>query len=413
MEEEVAVRLQQFDALRPRPDLVERVAAVPYDVVDTEEARALAADNPFSLLRVSRPEIEFPAGTDPHQPAIYERAAFNFDRLRRDKALVAEGTPGLYLYRQIMGRHAQRGVVGCCRIEEYATGLIRKHENTRRDKEDDRTRHTLALRANVGPVFLMYRDMSEIDRLTARIESGHALYDFTAPDGVRHTVWRAADPDALRRAFAAVPTAYIADGHHRAAAAVRAGESLKAANPAHRGDEEYNAFLAVLFPASQLQILSYHRLVLDLNGHSTASFTAALDREFNVRPLPDAVIPDDCLCAMFRDGRWHGLALRRPVDAGMDAVARLDVSVLQARLLAPILGIGDPKTDPRIAFMGGIRGVDALAQRVTTGQAAVAFAMRAVTPEQVMRVADIGGLMPPKSTWFEPKLRSGLLIHTF
>lgn len=404
------MRIKAFEALRPNPDLVSKVAAPPYDVVDTEEARALAEGNPWSFLRISRSEIEFPSGADAYAPAVYAKAGETLAAFQRDGVLVREGRPSLYLYRQRMGTHVQRGVVGCCHIEDYERDLIRKHERTRQDKEDDRVRHVQALRANSGPVFLMYRDQAAVDRLVAEREKSVPLYDFVASDGVAHTVWRFDATDALSRAFESVPLLYIADGHHRAAAAARAGAEYRRANPNHTGHEEYNWFLAVMFPASQLQILAYNRLVRDLNGLAPASFLEAVRRSFRVTagagPKPGSVRH----ACMYLEGQWHGLEWDLPANA--DPVGSLDVSYLQERLLDPILGIHDPRTDKRISFVGGGRGTGELEKRVRSGDAAVAFSMYPVTPDQVMAIADAGQIMPPKSTWFEPKLRSGLLVHT-
>lgn len=404
------MRIKAFEALRPKADMVSKVAAPPYDVVDTEEARALAHGNPHSFLRVSRSEIDFPSGTDPYTPAIYDKAAETFASFQRDGVLVREAKPALYLYRQRMGTHVQRGVVGCCNIEDYESDLIRKHEKTRQDKEDDRVRHVQALKANSGPVFLMYRDQPAIDNLVAARERDAPLYDFIAPDGVAHTVWRFESPEPVAKAFDAVPLLYIADGHHRAAAAARAGSAYRQANPKHTGREEYNWFLAVMFPASQLQILSYNRLVRDLNGLTLRTFLDSVKGSFRIRagaaPKPASVRH----ASMFLDGAWHGLEWDLP--KGMDPVRSLDVSYLQENLLDPVLGIRDPRTDKRISFVGGGRGTDELEKRVRAGEAAVAFSMYPVTPDQVMAIADAGQIMPPKSTWFEPKLRSGLLVHT-
>lgn len=404
------MRIHPFDALRPRPDLVERVAAVPYDVVDTREAAALAHNNPYSLLHVSRPEIDLPEGTSPHAEAVYARARDNFNRLVNNGALMRDGEPCLYVYRQVMEGHAQRGIVTCCHIEDYEKNIIRRHEKTRADKEDDRTRHVQVLGANTGPVFLMYREQAPIDRIVAGVEAGVPLYDFTAPDGIRHTVWRVRDTTELVRGFEKVPLCYVADGHHRAAAAVRAGVERRKANTGHTGEEEYNWFLAVLFPAGQLRILPYHRVVKDINGLSSSAFLDAVRKRFTVTTPAAAVPPAPCNAAMYLEGKWHGLGWK--LANGLDPLESLDVSYLNKNVLEPVLGIKDFRTDPRIDFVGGVRGTKALEERVNKGEAAVAFSMYPVTVDQVMRISDAGLIMPPKSTWFEPKLRSGLLIHT-
>ena len=403
--------IHPFRALRPPASRVAQVASVPYDVVNTEEARALAADNPLSFLHVSRPEIDLPEGTDMYSDAVYEKAAENFARLIEECPLEMEETPSLYLYRLIMGEQEQIGVVAGCSVDEYDKDLIRKHERTRRDKEDDRTRHIMTTRAQTGPVFLTYRASRDIDTMVLETTITEAIYDFTAPDGVEHTIWHIPDPVRFVQAFRDVPFLYIADGHHRAASASRARAALRAQNPAHTGDEEYNYFLAVLFPADQLKILPYNRVVRDLNGLSPAEFRAALGRKFriteNAPPAPSA--PGQW--SMYLDGRWHGLTLADGAPATDDPVAALDVSQLQNNLLDPILGIKDVRTDKRIDFVGGIRGTQELERLVNEGRAAVAFSLYPTSINDLLRVSDAGGIMPPKSTWFEPKLRDAILIH--
>jgi uncharacterized protein (DUF1015 family) len=404
------LRIKPFKALRPREDIADKVAAVPYDVVSTEEAAVLAAGNPLSLLHVSRPEIDLPRGTDPHSDAVYAKAVENFRHLQNKKVFVRERTLSLYVYRQTMGAHSQRGIVTCCTVEDYDQDVIKKHERTRRDKEEDRTRHVRELNAHTGPVFLAYRGQPDVDRRVAAVEQSQPLYDFTAGDGIRHTVWRVADAKPLVADFARVPFAYIADGHHRAAAAARVGRERRAANPRHRGNEEYNWFLAVLFPADQLQIMPYNRCVKDLNGMTASDFLAALGKVFEVSPGANPRPASPGHVSMYLASQWYSLAWQP--DPKADPVAGLDVSVLQDRLLSPLLGIADPRTSDRIEFVGGIRGPEELVRRVDSGEMTVAFSMFPVTMEQIMAVADSGQIMPPKSTWFEPKLRSGLLIHT-
>jgi uncharacterized protein (DUF1015 family) len=404
--------IHPFRALRPPVRIVSEVAAVPYDVVNTEEARSLAADNPLSFLHVSRPEIDLPEGTDIYSDAVYEKAAENFARLTEECPLEMEETPSLYLYRLIMGEQEQIGVVAACSVDEYDKDLIRKHERTRRDKEDDRTRHILTTRAQTGPVFLTYRANRNIDTMVLETTITEAIYDFTAPDGVEHTIWHIPDPVRFVQAFRDVPFLYIADGHHRAASASRARAELRDKNPEHTGDEEYNYFLAVLFPADQLNILPYNRVVKDLNNHSPADFLAAVGQKFrvteNAPPTPEA--PGQW--SMYLDGRWHGLTLKDGAHETDDVVASLDVTLLQDNLLDPILGIKDVRTDKRIDFIGGIRGTKELETLVDAGKAAVAFSLHPTTVEELLQVSDAGEIMPPKSTWFEPKLRDGLLIHT-
>ncbi|HRR33752.1 MAG TPA: DUF1015 family protein [Kiritimatiellia bacterium] len=404
------MQIKPFAALRPAPEKAAALASVPYDVVDTAEARVLAAGNPDSFLHVSRPEIDLPDSVDVHDDAVYAQGVKAFRDLQARGVLLREAGERLYVYRQIMGSHSQTGVVACCHIDDYANDIIRKHEKTRKDKEDDRTRHCLELNANSGPVFLTYRDKAALDARVAVTQQAAPLYDFTAPDGVRHTVWRVeGDAAPWVEAFKQVPLAYVADGHHRAAAAFRAGQQRRAANPNHTGNEEYNWFLAVLFPESQLRILPYNRCVADLNGLAPEVFLAQVSRIFTTSPAEGAEPAGPREVRMYLAGRWHALTWEE-VEA--DPVGRLDVSVLQDRLLAPVLGIDDPRTNTRISFVGGIRGAGELTRRVDGGRDAVAFSMYPVTVAQMMDIADAGQIMPPKSTWFEPKLRSGLLIHT-
>ncbi|HUQ15848.1 MAG TPA: DUF1015 family protein [Gemmatimonadales bacterium] len=406
------MRLNPFRAVRPHPDLAAQVAAVPYDVVNRAEAAELARGNPHSFLHVGRSDIDLPEDVDPYDSRIYRRAREALDELLAGGALRQDPKPGLFLYRQIMGGRTQTGVVGCVHVDDYERDLIRKHEKTRQDKEDDRTRHVLTLNANAEPVFLTYRGRPEIDGLVAGIVSASPpLYDFTAPDGVHHTVWAVPDPGALARAFGVVPYAYVADGHHRSASAWRAGKELRAKNPSHRGDEEYNWFLAVLFPADQLRILPYNRLVRDLKGQAPSEVLDRLARLGKLTAAKDAEPDRTGVFCSYLDGRWHRLELDpRGIDRS-DPIASLDVSLLQDRVLSPILGIGDPRTDKRIDFVGGIRGTAELERRVSSGEMAIAFSLYPTTLDQLMAVSDAGHVMPPKSTWFEPKLRSGLFVH--
>ncbi len=405
------MRIRAFQGLRPREDVVERVASLPYDVVTTEEARELASANPLSMLHVVRPEIDLPIGSDPYSNEAYARAVENFRRMQGEEVLVRETEPVLYLYEQVMGSHRQRGIAALCFVEDYEDDRIKKHEKTRRDKEDDRTRLTSDLSANPGPVFLAYRDRPEIDRLVEGIARDEPLVDFVTPDAVTHRVWRISDPAPFVDAFQPVPSFYVADGHHRAASAARVGKERAAANPRHTGEEDYNAFLCVLFPGSQLNILPYNRLVLDLNGLTPEALLARVrtvaEVEANGPPQPHRTGE----ISMYLDGAWYRLRFRP--DDGLDPAARLDVSLLQESILAPFLNIADPRTSERITFVGGIRGVEALTGPVDAGKAAVAFAMHPVAIDELMSIADANQIMPPKSTWFEPKLRSGLFIHTF
>jgi uncharacterized protein (DUF1015 family) len=412
-----------FRALRPPARRVEQVASVPYDVVNTQEARELARGNPLSLLHVTRPEIDLPDGTDIYSGQVYEKARENFQKLIETCPLETEDAPSLYLYRLKMGEHTQTGVAACCSIDEYDNDLIRKHERTRPDKEDDRTRHMITLRAQTGVVFLTYRADRRIDALVEAETTSAPLYDFSAPDGVRHTLWRAPAPEQIVRAFSEVPLLYIADGHHRAASASRARAHLRAENPRHTGEEEYNRFICVIFPDDQVQILPYNRAVRDLNGMSPEEFLARVRERFDVTENANPRGPGKSAhWHMYLGGKWYGLTLKDDArrsdgnnrdgdDSDADPTRTLDVSLLQDNLLDPILGIRDPRTDKRVEFVGGIRGTQELERLVTEGRASVAFALHPTSIEDLLKVSDARGVMPPKSTWFEPKLRDGLLIH--
>ena len=395
------MKIKPFAAVRPNAVDAASVASVPYDVVDTAEAKALAAGNPKSFLHVSRPEIDLPEGTECSSPEAYAQARKALDALMADGTLVRESEPKFYAYRQKMGAHSQTGIVAVFDTQDYLNGVLKQHEKTRKDKEDDRTRHIEILNAHTGPAFLTYRDVPGIDKLVAAACEKTPLYDFTAPDGIVHTVWEiAASGDAtaleLEALFDSIPVAYIADGHHRSAAASRYARERN-----FEGESRF--YLAVAFPASQLKILAYNRLVKDLNGLSDEEFLARISENFTVGAKGERN------CRMYFRGKWVDLSWSVP--AGTAVVGSLDVSYLQDRLLAPVLGIGDPRTDERISFMGGIRGDAELAGKVDSGENAVAFAMEPVTVEEMMAIADAGAIMPPKSTWFEPKLRSGLFVH--
>ncbi len=404
------MRIHPFQGLVPTPATAPEVACVPYDVVNTAEAAALAVGKPHTLLRVDRAEIDLPAKTDPYSEAVYAKARGNFLALQRAGVLVRETEPCLYVYQQQMGAHIQRGLMAGCHVDDYDAELIKKHEKTRKDKEDDRTKLIDTLSADTGPVFLTYRDNATVTALVNAKTKGKPLHDFTAPDGIRHTVWRIAGGAEWVKAFAAVPVTYIADGHHRAASAARVARLRRERNPQHIGAEDYNWFLCVLFPASELKILPYNRLVVDFNGLTPAAFLAKVKSLFGLQesaaPTPIAVGQ----VSMYLGGKWYGL--RCAADAKADPVSRLDVSVLQDKLLGPVLGIADVRTSKRIDFVGGIRGTGELVKRVDA-EGGVAFSMFPVTLAQLMDIADAGQIMPPKSTWFEPKLRSGLAVHTF
>jgi uncharacterized protein (DUF1015 family) len=404
--------IRPFNALRPQAERAAQVAAVPYDVVNTEEARALAAGNPWSFLHVSRAEIDLPAGTPIYSDEVYAKAVANLEKLTKECPMEMEETPSLYLYRLVMADHEQIGVVACCSVDEYEHDIIRKHERTRRDKEDDRTRHIMVLRAQTGPVFLTYRARPEINSLVTEALSGNpALYDFVANDDIRHTIWRVPTYAPLVEAFADVPHLYIADGHHRAASANRARAELKEQGFGFIGNEEYNFFQCVLFPDNQLQILPYNRVVRDLNGLSQEEFLTRVGLSFSVTENAAPRPSERGRWSMYLDGRWYGLALRGDAEKPSGVVESLDVSILQERLLDPILGIKDVRTDKRIDFVGGIRGTDELEKLVNEGKAAVALSLYPTTIEELLHVSDAGEIMPPKSTWFEPKLRDGLLSH--
>ena len=406
-------QLHPFRAWRPPAELAREVASVPYDVVDTAEARAMAEGRPRSFLHVIRPEIDLPEGVDVHSDAVYARARENLERFIRDIPFTEEDDPALFVYRLRMGGQDQTGVVGCCAVDEYDDDRIRKHERTRPDKEDDRTRHVVEMRCQAEPIFLAYRDRADIDALVAEVMRTESVYDFTADDGVGHTVWKIAKTADMVNAFARVPLLYVADGHHRAASASRARAHFKAANPRHTGNEEYNRVLATLFPAGQLRILPYNRVVTDLGGRSASEFLAALGERFPLSPTTDAQPArrgDFRVCVA--DGgavRWHAFRIDAPKSASV--IAALDVSLLQDAVLSALLGIDDPRTSPRVDFVGGIRGSAELEKRVKEGRAAAGFALFPTSLAELMAVADANEIMPPKSTWFEPKLRSGLFFH--
>lgn len=406
--------LKPFKGLLPTVENVEKVAAVPYDVINTQEAAVLAEGNPLSFLRVSRPEIELEEGIDLHDDKVYAKAAENFKRLCELAPLVVDDQPHLYVYQLKMGDHTQTGILGAASTDDYDKDIIKKHEKTRKDKEDDRTRHVLTLRSHTGPVFLTYKDSQQIDSQVEAICETAPLFDFTAPDGIEHRLWRvsAEDSESLSAKFADIPYLYIADGHHRGAAASRTAAECRSSNPNHTGEEDYNFFLTVVFPGSQLKILPYNRVVMDLNGLDKDGFVKAVEKQFNIEkttnPSPDA----SCEICMYLDGEWFLMTPKFDVSS-LGVIDQLDVSLLQNNVLAPILGIDDPRTSKRVDFVGGIRGTGELEKRVDSGECAVAFSMYPTTVEQLMAIADAGEIMPPKSTWFEPKLRDGLVCHNF
>jgi uncharacterized protein (DUF1015 family) len=386
-------RIEPFRGWRPRPELAEKVASPPYDVLNSDEARQMAADNPLSFLHVVKPEIDLPPETDHYAPEVYAKGGENLRRLMDDGVLIQEAEPALYLYRQRMGDHIQTGLVAGASVDEYEADLIKKHEHTRPVKEDDRTRHIDALNANTGPVFLTYKARPEIDGLVARLTASQPTYDFVAPD------------------FADVPELYVADGHHRSAAGTRIRALRRDANPNHTGRESYNYFLSVIFPDDQMMILDYNRVVRDLNGRQPAELLGEIEGSFDVVPVDDGKPQRGRCFGMYLDGSWYRLTAKDGSFPEDDPVRSLDVAILQDNLLSPVLGIGDPRSDERVDFVGGIRGLGELERLVDSGAFAVAFAVHATSIGQLFAVADAGTVMPPKSTWFEPKLRSGLIVR--
>jgi len=402
--------IRPFHALRPSPSNVGLVSAVPYDVVNADEARAMAAGNPLSFLHVSRAEIDLPPATDPYSAAVYNKALENFTNLRHAAPLVVEDVAAVYFYRLKMGSHTQTGLAACYSVDEYDANQIKKHEKTRRDKEDDRTRHISALRAQTGPVFLTYRASKAVDAVADKVTAGAPLFDFESADQVRHTVWAVtgADLASVVEAFGKLPCLYIADGHHRAASAGRTRKALAERSP-DTDNGEASWMLAVAFPDNQTQILPYNRVVKDLAGQTPEAFLAALKARVQVAAgTPSPTKKGEV--GMYLGGRWYTLRLDAAAGAA-DVGSTLDVSLLQEQVLSPLLNVGDPRVDKRIDFVGGIRGTAELEKLVNGGRAAVAFSMFPVGVNDLMRIADAGEIMPPKSTWFEPKLRDGLLTH--
>ncbi|MBD3219983.1 DUF1015 family protein [bacterium] len=406
--------IRPFRGLRPRADLVEKVASPPYDVLSSAEARAMAAGNPYTFLHVNKAEIDLPEDVDVHSDAVYDRSAENFRRMIDDGVLVRDQAECFYIYRLRMGEHVQHGIVAGFSVQEYEDGLIKKHELTRREKEDDRARHVERLMANAGPVLLTHRNTPVLQDITAGITQTEPDVDFTADDGIGHTIWVVNDPiqvAAIQDAFAAIPATYVADGHHRSASAFRVRNNLRERNPEHTGREPYNHFLAVSFPDDELLIMGYHRVVKSLNGLAEADFLARVAESFDVEKTDDPEPPAARTFTMFLDGQWYRLVAREGSFPADHPVKSLDCAILQDNLLAPVLGIDDPRTSHDIDFVGGIRGTDELERRCRTDMK-VAFALYPVSCEQLMAIADAGEIMPPKSTWFEPKLRSGVIVRT-
>jgi uncharacterized protein (DUF1015 family) len=407
--------IKPFRGLRPPRELAYRVAALPYDVMNIAEARAMAQANPDSFLHVSRPEIDLPDEIDCHDEPVYLQGRQNLAEFISRGVLRKEAQDCFYIYRQSMGTITQTGLVVCASVDDYQSGVIKKHEHTRPDKEEDRVRHIDYLDANDEPVFYLSRSCDEVERILEGVTCGAPEYDFIADDGVAHTLWVIADVALIERLtvlFKTIPRLYVADGHHRSAAAGRVRELRRGENPAHTGQEEYNFFLTVIFPEDQLHIMSYNRAVKDLHGLTTAEFIAHIKASFEISPAQETVAPQARHnFGMYLDGNWYHLHAK-PVSVNeADTVDRLDVSILQNNLLGPLLGIHNPRTDKRIHFVGGIRGNDELVKLVDSGEYAVAFSLYPTSIQELIELADQDQIMPPKSTWFEPKLRSGLFVH--
>lgn len=409
-------KIKPFRGIRPPRELVEEVASRPYDVLNSEEARAEAAGNEKSLYHIIKPEINFAPGTDEHDPKVYDKAVEQFNLFQEKGWLVQDDTEKYYVYAQTMNGRTQYGLVVCANVEDYLNGVIKKHELTRRDKEEDRMKHVRINNANIEPVFFAYPDNAELDAIVAETVKGKPEYDFTAPDGFGHHFWLINDDNTIKRItelFAAIPYLYIADGHHRTAAAALVGAEKARQNPHHRGDEEYNYFLAVCFPASQLHIIDYNRVVKDLNGLSEEEFLSKLTENFIVEKKGKEIYHPCALhnFSLYLDGEWYSLTAREGTYNDSDPIGVLDVTISSALILRDILGIKDLRSDKRIDFIGGIRGLEELKRRVDNGEMKVALALYPVSMKQLMDIADSGNIMPPKTTWFEPKLRSGLVIH--
>lgn len=409
--------VRAFRGLRPRQELAAQVAAPPYDVLDSEEARQMATGNPYSFLHVNKPEIDLPPDIDVYDEQVYQKGAENLRSFMDKQVMIQDEKPNFYIYRQVMGSHRQIGLVACASVEEYEKDIIKKHELTRPEKEDDRVNHILRQNAQVGPVFLTYKAVPEVDELVNQIIWNEAEYDFTSNDGVRHTLWVIADNDTKQEIidlFTGIEFLYVADGHHRSAAAQRVSALKKKENANHTGREEYNYFLSVIFPHNQMQILDYNRIVKDLKELSKTDFLKAVEEKFDIysQGSEPASKPRQAReFGMYLGGEWYKLTARPGSFHHKDPVSSLDVSILQENLLRPVLGIGDPRQDNRIDFVGGIRGLKELEKRVNSGDWAAAFALYPTSIEELMAIADAGKTMPPKSTWFEPKLKSGLVVH--
>lgn len=408
--------VRAFKGIRPTSELADKVAALPYDVMNSEEAREMTKDNPYSFLHVDKPEIDLDRSIDLYDKRVYEKARENLNKMIDDGILVEDGKANLYIYRQVMDGRVQTGLVACASVDEYINNIIKKHEHTRADKEQDRINHVDYCDANTGPIFLTYRAKKEISDIVNNWTKKEPVYNFVAEDGISHVVWVIDDNvviDSLCSLFGGIDNLYIADGHHRAASAVKVGQMRRTQNPGYTGNEEFNFFLSVLFPDEELYIMDYNRVVKDLNGFSTEEYMLKVAEKFEISKYEgeSQYKPSSKhTYGMYLEGQWYELAAKEGTYNPNDPVDRLDVSILQNNLLRPILGIEDPRTDKRIDFVGGIRGLKELERRVEGGMK-VAFSMYATSIQDLMDIADAGEVMPPKSTWFEPKLRSGLFVH--
>ncbi len=406
--------LHPFKGYRPTKELCAAIAALPYDVMSSAEAREMVEGDPYSFLHVDRAEVDLPLGTDMYSPEVYRKAADNLNGMIERGIYIQDKKPVLYVYRLTMDGRSQTGLVGCSSVDEYLNNKIKKHELTRADKEQDRINHVAACNANTGPIFLTYRGRADIDKIIAYVTEGVPEYDFVSEDGVEHTVWVIDDDNTVNtlvELFKNIESLYIADGHHRNASAVKVALKKREAAAGFGGEEEFNFYLSVLFPEDQLHIMDYNRLVKDLNGMSEGEFLSSLAEKFDIEPCNAAVKPNAAhTFGMYLGGKWYLLKAKDCIIKD-DAVDGLDVSILQNEVLLPLLGIGDARTDKRIDFVGGIRGIEELERRVDSGEMYLAFSMYPTSMEELLRVADEGKIMPPKSTWFEPKLRSGIFIH--
>ena len=408
--------IRPFRAVRPKAELAASIAALPYDVYSTAEAREVIAEEPLSFLRIDRPETQFPENTDPYSDIVYKKAREILDGMIADGSFIQDENPCFYIYALTMDGRTQNGIVGCASVDDYLNHVILRHENTLEEKETDRIRHVSACSAQTGPIFLTYRPRTELKKIIASVKRSPCLYDFTASDQVRHQVWRIdqkSEIENISHIFSDISRLYIADGHHRSAAAALVGAEKAKENPNHRGDEEYNYFMAVCFPDKQLTIIDYNRVVKDLNGLTPREFLIRLSKNFEVKDMGTAIYRPQALhnFSLYLEGHWYSLTAKPGTYKDDDPIGVLDVTISSNLILDEILGIKDLRTDKRIDFVGGIRGLGELKRRVDSGEMKMALALYPVTMQQLMDIADTGNIMPPKTTWFEPKLRSGLVIH--